>query len=245
MLPATSGLLTQQQAFQETDPWRRTATRDLAQRLEDSEFPCVFSRNAFKRGLVHIVFVEGSGPDDFTRLASALTDYTVLSRDWDGRLDSAYPLVVLFSDAATGHQDLDGFRSFGWHVLQSLHDLDPSPWPEEIAHHPSDPQWSMCFSGMPLFVNMSTPVHVRRRSRNLGDHFAMVINPRERFDVVAGDTPRGRKTRSNIRRRVDRYDEISRSSDLGTFGSGALEWQQYELLDDNTSEHSACPFVPR
>lgn len=245
MSSATSGLLTQEQTLRETIPWRRAAVRDVEQRLENSEFPCIFARNAFKKGLVHVVFVEGTAPDDLMRLADALTRYVVLSRDWDERLDSAYPLVVLFSDAATGHQSLSGFHSFGWRVLQSLHNSDFIPWPEEFANHPSDPHWSMCFSGMPLFINMSTPVHVRRRSRNLGSYFTMVINPRERFDVVAGDTPRGRKTRSTIRQRVDRYDEISHSPDLATYGSGALEWQQYELLDNNTSAHAACPFVPK
>lgn len=160
-LRATSDLLTQQQAFDETDPWRHAGTRSLAQRLEDSEFPCIFARNAFKKGLIRIVFVEGTDPDDLVRLADALTDYTALSRDWDGRLDSAYPLVVLFSDATTGHQDIDGFHLFGWRLLHSLHNLDPSPWPEDVASHPADPHWSMCFSGMALFVNMSTPAHTR------------------------------------------------------------------------------------
>lgn len=75
----TSGLLTQQQAFNETASWRRTATRNLQRRLEDGEFPCVFSRNAFKKGLVYIVFVEGTAHDDLTRLANALTEYIVLS----------------------------------------------------------------------------------------------------------------------------------------------------------------------
>jgi FPC/CPF motif-containing protein YcgG len=103
----------------------------------------------------------------------------------------------------------------------------------------------MCFNGMPLFFNMSNPAHRVRRSRNLGGHFALVVNPRERFDVFAGDTPSGRRVRANIRKRIERYDGTPHSWQLGSYGDGALEWRQYGLIEENAERADRCPFAFR
>jgi N-omega-hydroxy-L-arginine synthase len=100
----------------------------------------------------------------------------------------------------------------------------------------------MCFNGMPLFCNMSNPAHRVRRSRNLGEHFILVINPRERFDIFAGDSPSGRQVRSNIRNRIARYDGTPHSLQLGSYGNGGVEWSQYGLIEDNIERTDKCPF---
>jgi N-omega-hydroxy-L-arginine synthase len=243
MSAAGISLIDQAEALNQPPSWRASAVQDVAERLSDFRFPCIFSRNAFKKGTVQFVLVDQLGTCGMQALAAALEEFVRGSRDWDGRVDSARPLVVIFSRSVTGERTLDGYHDFGWDVLQRLHALDPGPWPDAVSLDPQDPSWSMCFAGMPLFVNMSTPAHSRRRSRHLGRCFAFVVNPRERFDVLAGDTPRGRKTRETIRRRVDRYDDVPHSPDLAAYGSGATEWQQYEVLDDNASTHRPrCPF---
>ena len=100
----------------------------------------------------------------------------------------------------------------------------------------------MCLNGMPIFCNMSHPGHRVRRSRNLGEHFVFIINPRERFDIVAGDTPSGRKVRSNIRNRIGRYDGISHCPQLASYGAGGIEWWQYGIVEDNIERTDKCPF---
>ncbi|MFE0650039.1 YqcI/YcgG family protein [Streptomyces sp. NPDC059534] len=225
--------------------WHRAAFGEVASRLSDPDFPCVFSRNAFRKGLLRFVFVEdreGGEDGGFGHLAAALTEYVELSKGWDGRLDTAYPLVVLFSpDAVTGSSVAE-YQAFGWQVLQELHHRDPAPWPQDVGRDPGSASWSMCFDGMPLFCNMSSPAHEVRLSRNLGAYFALVINPRERFDVFAGETPSGRKVRANIRDRIHRYDGIPHSPQLGSYGVGALEWFQYGLIEENAERTGVCPF---
>jgi FPC/CPF motif-containing protein YcgG len=225
--------------------WVRAVFDDIESRLLDPSFPCVFSKNAFRKQILKFIFVEDAGSGGILHLGEGLKEYVELSRKWDGRLDSACPLVVAFSPDAVDARSVDDYHTFGWKVLQALHEIDPASWPEEVGKDPDSDSWSMCFNGMPLFCNMSSPAHRVRRSRNLGDHFILVINPRERFDVFAGDTPSGRKVRSNIRKRIGRYDGTSHSWQLGSYGDGALEWRQYGLVEENVERTDKCPFMFR
>ena len=111
---------------------------------------------------------------------------------------------------------------------------------------PSDPEdqlWSFVFSGLPLFVNISTPCHHKRKSRNFGAQLTFIINPRQNFDVVAGNTSSGNEVRNHIRRRISKYDEAPVCKYLGMYGTeGNSEWRQYAVADDNDSTHiHKCP----
>jgi N-omega-hydroxy-L-arginine synthase len=187
--------------------------------------------------------VESVEPNDIRHLAEGLVTYVDLSKGWNGSLNTAYPLVVAFSREAVTTRSIEGYHDFGWKVLQKLHEIDPAPWPEEVGKDPDTSAWSMCFNGMPLFCNMSHPAHRVRRSRNLGEHFLIIMNPRERFDIVAGDTPAGRKVRSKIRSRIARYDGTPHCPQLARYGAaGGIEWWQYSMSDDNCERTDECPF---
>ena len=239
-------LISHAQIREEGKDWHRIVLNDIESRLSgDSGFPCVFSKNAFRKQLLKFIFVETIEASGILHLAEVLKEYVEISKKWDGHLDTAYPLLVAFSLDAVKAHSVDNYHTFGWEVLQKLHEIDPAPWPEEVAKDPNSPSWSMCFNGMPLFFNMSNPAHRIRQSRNLGEHFILVINPRERFDIFAGDTPGGRKVRSNIRNRIARYDGIPHSPQLGSYGAGGIEWWQYGLIEDNIDRTEKCPFMFR
>ncbi|MFF7635258.1 YqcI/YcgG family protein [Kitasatospora sp. NPDC008050] len=225
--------------------WHRDVFDEVESRLADPGFPCVFSRNAFRKQLLRFVFVADGTRRSIQHLADGLQEYVELSRSWDGSLDTSYPLIVAFSPDAVDARSVEDYHAFGWRVLQELHEIDPEPWPDGVGRDPNSDSWSMCFNGMPLFCNMSSPAHQVRRSRNLGDYFILVINPRERFDIFAGDTPSGRKVRSNIRRRIGRYDGAPHSWQLGSYGAGGVEWLQYGLIEENAERTDKCPFTSR
>jgi N-omega-hydroxy-L-arginine synthase len=222
--------------------WHRDVLQDLQLRLGDLDFPCPFSKNAFQKSLLRFIFVESDDAQGLKQLAAGLRSYVEISRHWDGSLNTAYPLVVAFSIDVAGRQSLESYHDFGWKILQRLHDIDLTPWPIEVGTDPETASWSMCFNGMPLFCNMSSPAHELRRSRNLGNHFIIIINPRERFDVVAGDTTAGRKVRSNIRSRIAHYDGTPHSPQLASYGAGSIEWKQYGILEENVDRADRCPF---
>ena len=103
----------------------------------------------------------------------------------------------------------------------------------------------MCFDGMQLFVNMSCPAHDKRKSRNLGKYLAFIVNPRERFDIVAPDSPEGWRVRNIIRSRCAAYDGQPHAPELGSYQKGEIEWSQYGLSDVNGQPASTCPFEQR
>ena len=241
--PLAPVLVSQAQLAEQGLAWHLAVFQDLEARLAgDSGFPCVFSKNAFRNQLLKFIFVDTLQTAGMQHLAAGLGEYVELSRSWDESLDTAYPLIVAFSHAAVQADSVAEYHQFGWQVLQKLHEADSAAWPALVGPDPDLPTWSMCFNGMPLFCNMSSPAHQARRSRNLGAHFIMVINPRERFDVFAGNTPGGRNVRANIRSRIARYDKQPHALQLGSYGDTALEWWQYGLVEDNIERADRCPF---
>lgn len=237
-------LISQMRIREEGKDWHRVVFSDIESRLGDNPgFPCVFSKNAFQKGLLRFIFVDSIDREGIQHLAEGLTEYVEISNGWNGSLNTAYPLIVAFSLDAIKAQSVDDYHTFGWKVLQKLHEVDPAPWPTGVGKDPDSPSWSMCFNGMPIFCNMSHPAHRVRQSRNLGKHFLFIINPRERFDVVAGDSPSGRKTRSNIRNRILHYDGISHCPQLASYGAGGIEWWQYDIAEDNIERADKCPFI--
>ncbi|MEZ5766298.1 MAG: YqcI/YcgG family protein [Paracoccaceae bacterium] len=226
--------------------WHREVAADVAARLSPpSDFPCTFSQNAFRRELVDFIFVETRDATDLATLRADLADYLAGAATWDGKVNTARPLVIAFSLAAARADDLAGYHRIGWEVLLDWHDHDPAPWPEGVARDPEAPYWSMCFAGTQLFVNFSAPAHAQRKSRNLGRHFLFIVNPRERFDVVAGDTPEGRRVRQVIRDRAEAYDGIPHAPELGSYQKGEIEWWQYGVSDDNRTRTDRCPLRMR
>jgi N-omega-hydroxy-L-arginine synthase len=236
-------LWSQTEAYLGSIGWQRVAYEDVAARVgQDQDFPCVFSKNAFRKNLLKFIFVDDLHDEGLRHLAGGLKQYVELSRNWDGDLKTAYVLVVAFSHYAVAAKTVEEYHRNGWRILQGLHRIDPAPWPADVARDPASPAWSMCFNGMPIFCNMSSPAHQVRRSRNLGAHFKFIINPRERFDIVAGDTPAGRKARANIRNRIEKYDGLPHSRQLGGYGSSALEWCLFGIIEDIADRSERCPF---
>ncbi|MHA3019644.1 YqcI/YcgG family protein [Mycobacterium sp. BMJ-28] len=224
--------------------WPGRAVKDAEQTVLNPEFPCIFARNAMKKQLGYFIFVSGLMPENMRRLGGAVERYVKISQEWTGHLDTAYPLLIAVAPSATPASSIEGYHGYGWKILQALHDIDTAPWPSEVSHDPNSAEWSMCFSGMALFVNMSCPEHVARRSRNLGSSLFLVINPRDRFDVFAGQNPSGRNTRRRIRTRIHSYDDLAHSPYLAEYGTNSLEWRQYGLYEHNNSISQKCPFEP-
>jgi len=208
----------------------------------NGEFPCPFSQAAAKNKRLLFSFIADATEKSLHQSAADLQEYLARAAEWDGKVSSAEPLLMVFNPEIFKADTVSDYHAIGWKILQFWHDIDTTPWPSDVSSDPHSPFWSMCFGGVQIFVNMSNPAHQTRRSRNLGQALTFVINPRERFDRVAGDNPQGWKIRQMVRDRIEAYDGLSHSPALGSFEAGEIEWWQYGLTETNAPRVDRCPF---
>lgn len=239
--------LTHQEAIKWVDSpdayaWAKASLEDFSSYLEEpSKFPCNFARAAFRTHSLHFIFAgSGTDPLELARVRQGLREYLETVSRLSGIEESMNALAILFKPEAED-QTLAGYHETAWQVMQDWINNDPEPWPHEIPTDPEQPFWSLCFAGVPIFVNVSAPAHHRRKSRNLGQSLALITQPRAGFDLVGGPTPEGDRARQRIRAQVELYDGEPSPDVLGTYHRGDLEWKQYVLTESNAEHLSHCP----
>jgi len=227
--------------------WAASQLDDISQRFIEEPgtpngFPCVFGHNAFKRKLVYFSLIPSAGPDQFDLnvLTDDVGEYLEHSKSWDGDVNTHNPLLVVFQAKKTA-KPTEFYKDRFVEALQHLIDVDDVPWPSSVVLNATHHSWTMCFKGIEIFVNVSHPNHVNRRSRNLGEGMVFVLNPRQRFDVVAPANRQGHLIEEKIRSNIDVYDRIPRSRLLGSYAKDEHQWHQYMLPDDNESPALQCP----
>ncbi|WP_409190495.1 YqcI/YcgG family protein [Bradyrhizobium sp. RDM4] len=206
-------------------------------------FPCVFGQNAVKQGNLRFLFIPydlENSQYELDRFGSGLRTY-VEEIDLDAlEINHHRPLLVLFEPvarlAATDH-----FKEVFIEAMQFLINEDRRPWPVHVSKDPTHHTFTMCFHGCELFVNVSHPAHLLRRSRNMGAGLAFVINPRKIFDIAAPANRRGRAVTAQIRRNIDIYDDVTHSPFLGSYLLGEAQWPQYMIPDNNEDPPVQCP----
>lgn len=205
-------------------------------------FPCIFGHTSVRRGNLRFLLVPYDIYEcryDYRSFVDDLRSYVdqvdVNSLD----LSSHRPLLVLFEPAAT-LTTTDQFEQIFMEAMQFLIDVDQEAWPTHVSKNPEHHTWTMCFRGCELFVNVSHPAHVLRRSRNLGESLAFVINPRKIFDIAAPDDAKGRHVTETIRHNIDLYDDVPHTPLLGSYLLGEAQWPQYMIPDNNDLPPLKC-----
>jgi len=223
--------------------WEQAAYREFHAKVADVAFPCTFGSIALRKGDVLFGFLET--PDEaviLDGLVALLTEYAGFIRQQPIVKASMMPLAVLILPP-TGLGSVEDYFSNSWRLLQAVHERDRAPWPDRIPMDPDDPRWSFCFGGVPFFINFKTPFHSRRRSRRAGHSYLWLVQARDGFDTVAGDSPQGRNARRIIREKLAAYDVIPIYSELAHYGSAAnREWKQYFVPETESPISEVCPF---
>jgi uncharacterized protein len=219
--------------------WCTHAYREVRESLLSPQrpFPCTFAVEAMEKSHLRFVFLgDPSQPEVLQQLVRALGTYALTYR----QIARFTSLIAIF--ARVGTRPIDEYRQLFWHVLQSLHDHDPFPWPGWIPSQTDDPLWEFSFWGEPWFVVCTTPAHARRRSR-FSSYFTITFQPREVFLGLDARTPAGDAARKTIRERLRAYDEVAPSPRLGAYGDARhREWLQYFLPDQDDEDSERCPF---
>jgi FPC/CPF motif-containing protein YcgG len=222
--------------------WAMSIYQGFSEVVARRDFPCLFARrmNHLKTGWFH--FVESVETEaGCESVKSAVTAYLGILPRLSRSRRTLMPLLVAVKPEDSP-LPLEAYHAQAWGLLQYLHDHDPEPWPEAIPTDPDRGDWSFCFAGQQLFSNVSCPAHELRQSRRLGDALIFVMQPRTNFDLVAGNNPRGRIVRNEIRKRLERYDGHIVPPELGYFGTPQnREWNQMAVPDGDKPYPAVCP----
>lgn len=227
----------------ELTPWQQSAYTDFSDMMCDEQhpYPCVPGKQGFQRDMLRFGFADDPRtPGSIEQTALLLKEYGEISRD-TGNYAS---LVVFFQSDGVEGAGINHYQDLFWSVLNKVHHLDETPWPEGIAEDPHHHSWEFCFDGEPYFAFCATPAHSIRKSRHF-PCFMIAFQPRWVFDEINSSTAFGQKLKKVIRKRLVEYDEIDAHPSLKWYGEeDNHEWKQYFLSDDDSSL-SKCPFSNR
>ncbi len=227
----------------ELSEWAVRAYAELCDKVADEAFPCTFGTTALKQGEILFAFIEATEePAVIDELVGALTEYAEFVASQSIVRASMQPLAILMlPPPAWG--TVEAYYDNSWRLLAAVHERDPAPWPARVPADPDSPDWSFCFGGVPLFINFKTPRHRRRRSRRTAHCYLWLVQARDGFDVVAGDTVQGRHARHIIRDKLEAYDRVPTYPALGHYGAPEnREWKQYFVPETNEPLGEECPF---
>lgn len=218
--------------------WKENALFTFLEIVNSSEFPCLFAKKSIQNKSYIPFFY--SAEDEKNSLLEKFLEYTESTKNIAIKERIYSPLILFINNNLLKNGQSQ--HELAWELLNWLHRNDiPSSWPSNIPKDPDLPSWSFCFNGVQLFINISCSDHKILKSRNLGKHLVLVVNPRENFDFVAGEE-KGRKIREKIRKRISIYNNGYIPSELGFFGDGSKEWLQYQLQEEGLPRPNKCPF---
>src|SRR5437660_7127979 len=138
-------------------PWAGAAFKQFSRIMEDMRrpFPCLFARAAHEAEKLYFLLV-GSPCEraQLRRVRAGLLEYLTLTDKLEGLEASMNALIILFAPVEP-MLPLAEYHRQAWRVMQDWIDHDPQRWPVNVPENPDHPLWSLCFRGVPLFVNVS------------------------------------------------------------------------------------------
>lgn len=199
---------------------------EFAEAIDNPRFPCFFASSAFRRN--ELLF-------GIADVSAGLEPVVLLFDESASAIGSNIDQTIVLWLAGSETNALEEDYAFTSAVLRELLRTDSVTWPNNRPVDPRDPRWDFWYRGIDFFINVSTPNHVKRRSRNLGSVYTLVIQSRTSFDRVGVS---GDGTREKIRARIETFDDVPTSPALGNHGD-TPEIEQYFLGDSNEATHSA------
>lgn len=222
--------------------WWHEAYEDLQATLARGHqtFPCMYATRALGNNALRFIFLADSTADAaIEAFAIGLSAYLKTCRS----IASHTALLVFFGPEQPPATLAEQHAEF-WHVLQRLHELDPSPWPAHIPRDPEEPLWEFCFGGEATFVLGSGPAHSARKTRHSAFK-TISFQPRFMFDELIATPERLAGARRVIRERALEIDGIPVHPMIQMYHEeGNREWRQYVVPDDNSPIEGRCPFHP-
>lgn len=213
--------------------WQHIVYKELEATFtsKSRDFPCGYGVNGFNKSELRFAFCD---PLSGENLAQALGQYLP-----DARTFGKHTSLVVFSRPGPV-LEIESYRQMFWNILRETSELDPEPWPDHVPDQIDHADWEWCFRGEQIFVVCNTPAHVNRQSRR-SSSLTLTFQPRWVFEGLLDTHEMAYRATRGVRKRLDKYDVVATSPDLGLYGDpDNREYAQYFLDDVNGPRK--CPF---
>ncbi|WP_168188765.1 YqcI/YcgG family protein [Thermoflavimicrobium daqui] len=232
-----------EQSNQQVPTWVQIAYRQYRERLLGDggrHYPCTFGVEGEVKGNNRYYYLKWAKvTEELPCLGEAIRRFL---REVKEQTHHRMSLIVFIGPSEEG-LSLDEYRDRFWDILRRLHQIDQKPWPEHVPINTEHPKWEFCYHGEPLFVFAGCPAYHARRSRNLGDCMVMILQSKNVFQGIGGDTEVGQSAKTLIRARLKAYDTVGVHESLGLAQQSSIyKWKQYFLPDDQSEVLGSCPF---
>ena len=215
--------------------WQRETYEDfrgtILAREHARTFPCLYATKGFRDNDHRYVFLlseDPSEPRNIHVIGPALKAYLSLAHS----LGSNTSLVII-SQPSNKRQSLETYNESFWNLLRGLRICDQVDWPSHVPPNTSDPYWTFCFNGEPIFPIALTPAHERRWSRHAST-LIVAIQPKWVIDNLMSTLKERQDATDKVRHLLRKYDRVEISPHLADYGaSGASESRQLTLSDND------------
>lgn len=234
-------------AAQRLPEWIRSSYEAFTTVIRGEGFPCFFGTLAEQKEMMRYAIAPSlTDPETFEHILAAVYNYleeeTLLTERYSEE-DALLLTLALFFPIEEEAHPVEYYGECAFAFLNELHQRDRAPWPAEIPTDPQEPGWCYCLGGRSFFVNICTPAHRDRRSRNLGPGLMMILNPDSTFQKLWG--LKGEEPRHKIYQRGEKYDRIPPSPLLWPWHpqeERPLMYADISLLSDRNDVKLSFPF---
>jgi len=218
----------------EIPSWLSSSYAVFRERVLSPGYPCFFGARAEQNGEMFYAY---ASPEDVANLPVTMRTFAAYSGEREYR---HYNIAVFFEPElhARAHPE---YHDLFWKTLAYLEANDEAT---SATRPPDDPMWEFSFAGVEMFVVCACPSYTNRSSRNLGPGMVLLFQPRSVFVDKITNRVIGLSSRTEVRRRLQRWDKVPAHPDLGVYGEeDNREWRQYFLPDDNQPVLGQCPLL--
>ncbi len=238
METAYKALLTKEdfESRKDLPEWLLKEYKTFHNTVTDKTFPCYFGMSGELKGELRYGYISR---DDWSSLPVIVEEFLTLFNDPKHKRHGLFVFVEPFETEGS----LEQYRDEFWAILQYLHNMDETEWPDDKPKDPDHYLWDFVFKGEPIFIFGNAPAYKRRKTRDLGNAMVLGFQPRRIFEGLTGTEKGGIMSREKVRQRVEKWDQLPTHPDISHFGDPEhKEWKQFFIGDDSEPIQGKCPF---
>lgn len=185
--------------------WVVQSFTELDDNLNKKDFPCLLGIIAHRKQLTKVGFIEKGESYIGLKMSKIMQEYLNILRSLDDKEHKGLLPLIVFMELKD-ELSLEDTHHSAWDLLTKTHQYDPSEWIKEIPKNSASPNFAYCFDGEIWFVNVSSPFHNERKSRNLGSSIVLAMQTLSGSNCFYKDFDDKLTWQKKIRERTKKYD---------------------------------------